>query len=135
MCQSRPLKKLNHLNQRRDTLWYLYQALTPPSSRPCDHLQSFRPTVGSFPNDRELGDINNLQHMDVDNAWFFMLSQYLPLLLGAIIRLDNCKVRIREFEGFGDWLHVILDLVVVRIYAGETDLERELTKVKNLRSP
>ena len=52
--------------QRHDTLRYLYQALTPPSSRPCDHLQSFRPTVGPFANDRELGDINNPQHMDVD---------------------------------------------------------------------
>ena len=34
--------------QRHDTLRYLYQALSPPSSRPCDHLQSFRLTVGPF---------------------------------------------------------------------------------------
>ena len=56
--------------QRRGKSQYLYRALTPPSSRPCDHLQSFRPTVGSFANDKELGDINNPQHMDVDAACF-----------------------------------------------------------------
>jgi hypothetical protein len=63
--------------QRRNTLRYLYQALTRPSSRPCNHLQSFRPTVGPFANDRNLGDINNPQHMDIDAACFFTLSQYL----------------------------------------------------------
>ena len=35
-------------------------------------------------------------------------------------------------EGFGDWLHVISDPVVVRVYAGEIDFERELTKAKIL---
>ena len=63
--------------QRRDKLRYLYQALTPPSSRSCGHLQSFRPTVGPFTNYKELGDINNPQYMDVDAACFFMLNQNL----------------------------------------------------------
>ena len=121
--------------QQRDTLWYLYEALTPPSFRPCDHLQTFRPTVGRFADDRELGDVNNPQHMDVDAPCFFMLSQDLPLLLGAIIRPDNRKVRIRNFEGFGDWMYVISDHVVVGVYAGDTDLERELTKIKILEAP
>ena len=117
--------------QRRDTLRYLYLAITPSSSRPCDHLQSSCPTVGPFANDRESGDINNPQHMDVDAAYFFMLSQDLPLLLGAIIRLGNLRMRIRDFEGFRDWLHVNSDSIVVRIYAGDTDVEIELTKVKS----
>jgi hypothetical protein len=32
---------------------------------------------------------------------------------------------IRDFGGFEDWLHVISDLVIVRVYAGKTDLKRE----------
>ena len=58
----------------------------------------------------------------------------MPLLLGAIIRPDNRKVRLRDFEGFRDWLYVIFDPVVVRIYANDTDVERELTKVKILEA-
>lgn len=52
------------------------------------------------------------------------------MLLGAIIRPDNRKVRLRDIEGFRVWLHVISDPVVIRIHAGETGVERELTKVK-----
>jgi hypothetical protein len=75
-----------------------------------------------------VGEINNPQHMDIDVASFMMLSQDLPMLLGSMIRPGNRKVRIRDFEGFEDWLHVILDPVVMRIFAGETNVERELTK-------
>ena len=118
--------------QQRHTLRYLYESLIPPTRRPANHLQIFRPTVGQFADARELGDINNPQGMDVDAACFFMLSHDLPLLLGAIIRPGNRKVKIRDVEGFGDWLHVVSDPVVVRVYAGETDFERELTKAKIL---
>ena len=89
--------------------------------------------VGQYENDRILRDINNPQHMDIDVAYFFMLSQNLSLLLGAIIRPANRKVRLRNFEGFRNWLHVISDLVVIKVYAGETDVERKLTKVKILK--
>ena len=67
--------------------------------------------------------------MDIDVASFMMLSQDLPMLLGSIIRPDNRKVRIRDFEGFEDWLYVISDLIVVGIFAGETNVEKELTKI------
>ena len=87
-----------------------------PYSSPCDHLQSFRPHVGQFADDRKLRGINNPQHMDVDAACLFMLSQDLPLLIGTIIRLDNREVGLRDFEeGFRDWMHVISDMVVVRV--------------------
>ena len=89
--------------------------------------------MGPFAN-RELGDVNNPQHMDVDDAYFFMLSQDLPLLLGAIIQPDNRKVRLRDLEGFKDWLHAVYDPFVVNIYAGDTDLERELMKIKILEA-
>ena len=56
------------------------------------------------------------------------------MLLGAIIRSGNRKAMIRDFGNFEDWLHVILDLVVVRVYAGKTDLKRELIKVKILEA-
>lgn len=65
---------------------------------------------------------------------FFIRSQDPPLLLGAIIQPGNRKVRLRGFEGFRDWLHVILDPVVIGVYAGETDVERESTKVKVLEA-
>ena len=50
------------------------------------------------------------------------------------MRPDNRKVKIRDFEGFKDWLHVISDPVVVRNFAGETNIERELTKIKILEA-
>ena len=64
------------------------------------------------------------------SLFYFIRSQDFPLLLGAIIRPDNRKVRLRDIEGFRVWLHVISDPVVIRIHAGETGVERELTKVK-----
>ena len=63
-----------NFRQQRNTLRYLYQPLQPPSSRPCDHLQTFRPVVGQFANGGELEEINNPQHMDIDVASFMMLS-------------------------------------------------------------
>jgi hypothetical protein len=77
--------------------------------------------------------------MNVDAACFFMLSQDLSLLLGAIIWPDNREIKLRDFEDFRDWLHVISDLiriksVVVRIYPCEIDVEKELTNVKILES-
>jgi hypothetical protein len=97
-------------------------------------LQTFRPAVGQFANGGELGEINNPQHIDIDVASFMMLSQKLPLLLGAIIRPNNRKVKIRDFEDFEHWLHVISDPVVVRIFDGETNVEKKLTKIKILEA-
>lgn len=75
--------------------------------------------MGKFADGRELGEINNPQYMDINAACFMMLFEDLPLLLGAIIRACNRKIRLRNFEGFSDWLHVISDPVVVRVFAGE----------------
>lgn len=43
-------------------------------------------------------------------------------------------MRLRDFEYFRDWLHVISNPVVVRVFAGETDVERVLTKIKILKA-
>jgi hypothetical protein len=43
-------------------------------------------------------------------------------------------VRIRDLEDFHDWIHVISDPIVVRIFAGETIIESESTKVKILEA-
>ena len=56
--------------------------------------------MDKFADDREMRDVNNPHFMDIDAALFFMLSQDLPLLLGAIIRPDNRKVMIKDFEDF-----------------------------------
>ena len=71
--------------QQRDTLRYLYEALTPTSFRPCDHLQIFRPTVSQLADDRELGDVNNPQHMDVNAACFF----YVKSRFAFVVRSHN----------------------------------------------
>ena len=90
--------------------------------------------MGPFANDRKLGDINNHQHIDIDAACFFTLSQYLSFSFKAIIRPCNRKVRLRDFEGFIDRLHAISDSVVIRVSSGDTNVERELTKVKILEA-
>lgn len=61
--------------QQRDTLRYPYQPPTPPYARPCNNVQSFRPIVGQFADGRELRDINNPQHTDVDTTFFFFLYE------------------------------------------------------------
>jgi hypothetical protein len=43
-------------------------------------------------------------------------------------------VRIRDLEDFHDWVHVISNPIVVRIFADETVIERESTKIKILEA-
>ena len=63
-----------YFRQQRNTLWYLYQPLPPPSSRPCNHLHSFRPTVGEFADDSEMGDVNNPVKRPPALGTFFLLT-------------------------------------------------------------
>ena len=67
--------------------------------------------------------MNDPTSLDVNAACFMMLTRDLPSLFGIMARSANRVIRIRDSLEFDDWLHVISDLVVVRIYAGSTEDE------------
>ena len=62
--------------------------------------------------------------VDVDAVCCTMLTQDLLELLRAITRPTNQLVGIRDFDKFDDWLHMIADPIVVRVYAGDTFVDR-----------
>lgn len=72
--------------------------------------------------------------MDIDAACFMMLSQYFQMLLGALIRWDNNKVRVKYFEDSNSWLYVIFHSVVVKVFDDEAPVDWEIIKEKNLGS-
>jgi len=47
-----------------------------------------------------------------------MLTRDLPALFGIMARPANRKVPVRELPEFDDWLHVIFDPIVVKVYVG-----------------
>lgn len=63
--------------------------------------------------------------MDLDSAFFMMLTEDFPTLFGIMMKLANCKVKMHDLFEFNDWLHVIFDLIMVKIYIGRTDEERK----------
>ena len=67
--------------------------------------------------------INDPKDLDVDVACFMMLTRDLPSLFGIMAEQANMVIRVRDSHEFADWLHVILDPVVVRVYAGSTEDE------------
>ena len=52
-----------------------------------------------------------------------MLTMDLPSMFGIMTRPTNRLISVRDAEQFDDWLHVILNPVVVRVYAGEGEDE------------
>lgn len=75
-----------------------------------------------FANDTEL---NHPGRMDLDAACFCMLTRELSDLFGIMARLANRLVKIRDLVEFSDWLHVMSDPIVVRVYAGRDREERD----------
>lgn len=67
----------------------------------------------------------NPGHLDLDGACFMMLTSDLPGLLGIVARPAYRKVKVRDLPEFGDWLHVISDPVVVRVFAGSDAAQRD----------
>ena len=59
----------------------------------------------------------------MEAACFMMLIMDLPDLFGITARSANIVIRICDSLEFADWLHVISDPVVVRVYAGSTEDE------------
>ena len=98
-----------------------------PLARPmAGNLPRFAPNVGPsdpFAHDAEL---NHPSRMDLDAACFCMLTRDLPELFGIMARPANRRVKIRDVPGlFDDWLHVVSDPIVVRVYAGRDREERD----------
>lgn len=82
-------------------------------------LVRFPPLVGSSTD----GEVNHPQHLDLDAACFMMLTSDLPDLFGVMARPANRRVKVRDLPEFSDWLHVISDPIVVRVFAG-SDVEQ-----------
>jgi hypothetical protein len=75
--------------------------------------------------------------MDVDLACLIIQNEDLPVLFGRIGCLANMNVKIKDLEEFACWIHVISNPVVVKIYGGANQLERNAFKdeiVRTLRS-
>ena len=67
-----------------------------------------------------------------------MLILDLPGLFGSMAHPANRRVKIKDLVKFSDWLHVISDPIVVRVYAGRDRDERDSFRadlVEMLRIP
>ena len=101
-------------------------------------LPRFAPFVGPsdpFVHDREL---NHHSRMDLDVICFYMLTRDLIELFGIMARLANRRVKIRDLVELSDWLHMVSNPIVVRVYAGSDRAERDRFKadlVEMLRVP
>ncbi|KAH9569633.1 hypothetical protein CY35_02G000700, partial [Sphagnum magellanicum] len=73
-------------------------------------------------------DINDPDFIDLDAACFMMLTRDLPALFGIMARSVNRKVSVKDLLEFHDWLHVISDPIVVKVYAGSDEHERAAFK-------
>ena len=92
-------------------------------------LPRFAPFVGPsdpFVHDTEL---NHLSWMDLDASCFCMLTFDLPNLFGIMARHTNCQIKMRDLADFSDWLYVVLDPIVVRVYVRRDCDERYNFKV------
>lgn len=57
-----------------------------------------------------------------------MMTLDLLELIGVIACSMNHKVKVKDLDKFNDWLHVIYDIVVIKIYVGNNDVEKKVTK-------
>lgn len=78
--------------------------------------------------------VNLPRYIDLNTACFMMLTEDLPELFGVMARPANRKVRLRDLSEFDDWLHVISDPIVVRVYAGDTVEERVAFRARVLKT-
>lgn len=92
-------------------------------------LPRFAPLVGPsdpFAHDIEL---NHPSRMDLDATYFYMLSIDLPDLFGFMTCHANRQVKIRALAEFSDWLHVVSDPIVVRVYVGRDNFRVDLVEM------
>ncbi|CAK9188676.1 unnamed protein product [Sphagnum troendelagicum] len=102
---------------RAPTLRHLYPR-TALANTVCVPLRPFPPLAGPCSNLSEHPQINDPNSIDLDAACFIMLTRDLPTLFGIMARPANRKVPVKDLSDFDDWLHVISDPIVVKVYAG-----------------
>jgi hypothetical protein len=73
-------------------------------------------------------DINHLDFIDLDAACFMMLTRDLLALFGIMTRPANRKVLVRDLPEFNDWVHVISNPIVVKVYVASDEHERATFK-------
>lgn len=88
------------------------------------HVVSPATDLEQFPH------VNNPTCMDLDAACIMMLTFDLPYLFGIMAQPTNRRVKIRNLAKFSDWLHVISDHVVVRVFAGNNNEQRDMFRVE-----
>jgi hypothetical protein len=54
----------------------------------------------------------------------------LPDLFGIMARPANCRVKIKDLEEFDDWLHIISDPTMVRVFADNDGDERDRFRIE-----
>lgn len=59
------------------------------------------------------------RQIDIDKANFLMLTEDLPNLFGIVGRPANRRVPIRDLEQFSDWLYIMTEPIIVKVFAGE----------------
>jgi hypothetical protein len=70
--------------------------------------------------------VNNPSGMDLDAACIMMLTLDLLDLFNVMARPTNHRVKTKDLVEFNDWLYVISDPVVVRVYAGNDSNEKNM---------
>jgi hypothetical protein len=72
--------------------------------------------------------VNDPDFIDLDVAYFMMLTRDLPALFGIMARPANRKVSVKDLPEFNDWLHMISDSIMVKVYARDDEHQRAAFK-------
>jgi hypothetical protein len=74
--------------------------------------------------------VNNPSGMDLDAACIMILTLDLPDLFGIMAWLANHRIKIGDLVEFNDWLHLISDPEVVRVFADNDSNERNMFRAE-----
>ncbi len=113
--------------RRTPTLRHLYPRIALASTV-CVPLRQFPPLSGPCTDLLKHPDVNDPDFIDLDATCFMMLTKDLSALFGIMARPANRKVSVRDLPEFDDWLHVISNPIVVKVYAGSDEHERAAFK-------
>jgi hypothetical protein len=106
------------------TLRRLYPCTTLASATLRVPLVQFPPLSGPCTDLLEHPDVNDPDFIDLDVACFMMLTKDLSALFGIMARPANRKVSVKDLPEFNDWLHVIFDPIVIKVYAEDDEHQR-----------
>jgi hypothetical protein len=105
------------------TLKRLYTCTPFASAIPAPLVQ-FSPLNGPCTNLLKHPKINDPKYINLDAICFMMFTKDLSALFGIMACSANRKVSVRDLPEFHDWLHVISDPIMVKVYAGSDEHER-----------